>query len=162
MPKVLIRDGDFVIAFDPAKITKVTSTSNNKVIIYGVDGDSWLIDAIEHPKALAQVITVLSQHFEVIDTDDEVEPEPGYASPDAVYKIEKTGLAHWVKLNFPSQHELDFAKDLLETETRLEVTELNDLYVLSLSFAPFYSNYKENLQLIFNVLGEPVNAVEDY
>ena len=164
MPKVLIKDGDFVIAFDPAKITKVTSTTqgSSKVFIYGADGDCWGIDASQHPSALAQAVKILSKYFEVIDVREEEGSEYD-GSTDVTYRFKKTGLSSWFKLTFPSQSEYDFAAELMKHEKAFKFKPWDkELYTMSVTFAPFYTDFNENRQLIYCILGEPVNAVEDY
>jgi hypothetical protein len=153
MPNVLIKDDNFVIAFDPEKIKKVTTLASGTVVLYGEQGDNWLIDTAKHPKAFTMIMKVLSEHFQVIDDDYD-------GSPEVTYRFEKTGLANWFKLAFPSQSEYDFAAELMEYETAFKFKPLDELYSMSVTFAPFYASFKENRQLIYDILGEPVNAEE--
>ena len=156
MPNVLIKDDNFVIAFDPEKIKKVTTLASGTVVLYGEQGDNWLINTEKHPKAFTMIMKVLSKHFQVIDDD----PEYYDGSPEVTYRFEKTGITTWFKLHFPSQSEYDFAAELMEYETAFRFKPQDALYSMLVIFAPFYTSFKENRQFIYDILGEPVNAEE--
>lgn len=158
--KVLIKDGDFVITFNTELVT--SCTTYGKILAIKERLGEWeneervfQFDMTEHPEVLKQVIQCLSEHFEVIDVN---ETEEDYSTPTdaAIYRLETTGLATWFKLTFPSQDELDFAKELMGDEPRFSFTPFDSqLYALSVRFAPFYTAFEENRQYLIDVLGEP-------
>jgi hypothetical protein len=149
MSKTIFKQDNFVMTLDPESVFHVSSSTTS--YFFKHLGGCEVIDFNKYPELAEEIMSKVVETFEVVDFTDNHKP-----TPDVIYSMETFGLATWFKLKFPSQCECDFAAELLEYETQLKLKPWDkELYCLNVNFAPFYSNFEENRQLLIDILGEP-------